>query len=335
MVMIKELNYYYQKYPNSKIEDFFKLLYQKNFGSEHFIINEEKSYQLLIQESKNINTHYYQDLYEYIGQNYVRINLQPYLINHFDLNLLNRFFIDSARPIKCKNAFIRDLNTLYDFLIENGFNQTEINEKFFTFRNLNYPPVHHSKIYRESYCPSYRVVNQKYINDEFKFAQFTNYLRTLPTDKISLIAIEGKYGSGKTILSMKAANELPVTVIHCNDFFDIEKESNIGINSQRISQEIFAHIKIGKSLEYRKYDCYTNEYHNIIIEKVKPIVLIVGVYSANPALITQYHSIIYFTINTELQKRRIEEETFKKIWIPKENEYYQKYNVKYKSNIIV
>lgn len=337
--MQKELKYYYKKYPYSDTDDFIKFVYQKHFGPAHFIGNPQVSYERICQECQNTSQDQYQELYEYMGGEYARINLRPYLNYGFSLTMLNNYFINSASSLKNIKPFIEDLCTLYHFLINNGFNPAITKNKFSQYRQLNYPPISHSIQYKNIYHPSYRVINRKYINNDMRYIQLYNYIKKFSTDKLNLIAIEGKCGSGKTTLTAKLTQNKPVTVISADDFFDVATDSKIGINSKRIINEVINHLIIGHPLKYQKYNCKNKKYREAIIEKVHPLVIIEGVFSANPLLINKYNGLVYIDINEKQQINRIDKrplaDKFKKIWIPRENEYYQKYNIKYNADLIV
>jgi len=71
------------------------------------------------------------------------------------------------------------------------------------------------------------------------------------------------------------------------------------------------------------------------------MIIFEGVYSANKKLFDKYHGVIYLDINEEEQIDRLTIRSrnllnrFIDEWIPRENYYFQKYNIKFNADIIV
>lgn len=164
--MFKEiLINYYQNKPKSEIQDFIKLIYQATFGGKHLNTNEETSLNYLFAECNQIeNNKTFEPLYEVISNDYIRVNLIPYINSNFSLEILNKEFINQ----KSKNSLILlekylniFINLVKDKTIKLDINEVEL---FITnYRLENYPVYHHSETYRNCYTPHYRVLPISFI----------------------------------------------------------------------------------------------------------------------------------------------------------------------------
>lgn len=336
------LEYYIKKYPNSEIKDFIKLIYQATFGTGHMIDNVAQSLSRLKDEISNLEpVNFYEDLYDYISYDYVRVNLRIYKQYNLNVNLLNESFSNTSQMFVDNNKiFIDELVTLKNFLIKKGFDLAELDDYFLEYEDQEYPSVHHSQNYRNYYHPAYRVIHQKFLSEELQYYQVRHYLESFDKSKVNFFALEGKATSGKTTISNLLVKDNDVTVIHVDDFFD-GSDDEIGINSLRIVKEVINPAVLNKSLKFRKYDCSSKTFKEVVIENVNSIVVIEGVYSSNPILEEYYKGIIYLHVNEEAQSERLlkrNRQLYNKFineWIPRENRYFKKYNPFKKSNIIV
>ena len=96
---MKNLSYlkrHFNKYPNSEVQDFIKLIFQSEFAGGHMIESFDKALTYLNNEASTIDLNDNSLLYEYISDNIVRINLAPYLNMGFStLSLANDFYESS------------------------------------------------------------------------------------------------------------------------------------------------------------------------------------------------------------------------------------------------
>lgn len=338
--MKHHFEHYYRKYPKSTIQDYLKLLKQMCHGPNHFFSNEDEPLKRLIAEVENLKEDSnYEDLYEYIGTNYIRVNLCPYLKLGLDLEKLNSAFVTSATANKENIDIENALKDLESFLI-NIFPIEDVEEAISKFKANNYPALSHSEIYHQTYRPSYRLIQSKFIDNELRLLQIQNFLNHLPKKDLTLVAIDGASCSGKTTLSEELAKRKDITLIHVDDFFDGSNE-DIGINSSRIKEEILLKLRPDKPLVYRKYDCTKKEFIEEKIQKVNNFVVLEGVYSANLKLREYYDAFIFFEISEEEQISRLEKRSkrllsrFFSEWLPRERRYFQKEKVYTNADLIV
>lgn len=337
--MTEYLHHFYQKYPKSTIEDFVKVFYQAMFGPEHYVKNPAVSLAMIREEMSGLTHNDYEDVYEYVGSEYVRINLRPYKNYGLNINLLNEFMIESSLDTKKNIIDDSEKQSFRQFLLEH-FPENEVEQFLESYFN-NPVPISHSSIYKKEYAPAYRIIHRKFLTEELRFYQINHYLDRLINQTIVFLAMDGKSCSGKTTLADLIERERPVTVIHTDDFFDNPDSEAIGINSRRIISEIFNEIKVGKPLTYRKYDCRTKSFRNVLIEKVHPLVLIEGVFSANLELINRYQGIIFAEVDDDTRMERLLIRSkplisrFINEWIPREDRYFQNDRIRFRADLIV
>ena len=162
------------------------------------------------------------------------------------------------------------------------------------------------------------------------------------------IAIDGMAASGKSTLAEKLANHFNGEIIHLDDFFlqDFQKTkerlAEIGgnLDYERLLEEVFLPLKTKKEFVYNLYNCQTKTLTKKEFKKPK-LLIFEGAYSLRDEFLSYYDLKILMLIDNELQLERIERrnklmfESFKNIWIPKENEYIETFNLKEKVDIVI
>lgn len=353
--MEKELLYFYKKYPKSKIVDYVRTILQSEFFKERKIPDEEISFDYLLRDVHRAKTLHdeNQDLYEFISDNLVKVNLYTYTKMGFNLRYLNTSFVNTTNNYEgSSNEFNTKLNTLLKLIKERKINLPTKESKKFIKKYIadGYPLIHHSKTFIKTYHPAYRLIHKQFITDEMRFMNIKNFvLKQKFKNNTVKIAIEGKSGSGKSTIAMLLLESFDSTVIHVDDFFLDDKmktkerldEVGGNINYEAL-QNVLNNININKPLKFNKYNCTIKEYEEKIIAKVNKIIFIEGVYSMHPKLYDYYDATIYLDIDETIQLKRLKErETpfkFNKYineWIPLENIYFEKENIRYKATLRV
>lgn len=339
--MINELDYYYKKRPVSGVQDFIKYLYQKRFGPAHFInVDYDVIHDFFMKEIQNLNpVAYHEDLYDYAGDVFARVNLRPYQALGFDLRALFERFIASSEAQANHEIFYADLNILYSYLLGKKFAKEQIDEKYSLAKKPGFMSFHHSEQYRNAYLPAYRLIKREFISKDIRYAQFINYLSSFSPEKPAIIAVEGRNENMITEFCAKAAEDLPITVISCDHFRDVDNENEFGINSERLKAEALSKLKPGKNLLYRKYNRRNREYSQVKIEKTKQLVLVEGIFSANPKLAGRYDAVIYIDDGKGFREQKSmispDEREYRELWLSRLDKYYRKYNIMFGSDLIV
>lgn len=324
------LERFYELYPHSEIQDYVKLAYQMSFGVTHFFTNSEDSLHFLKLETSQMEPYADKHLYECLSDSLVRVNLRPYLAHHLDLEELNANFYQTSLLEMPKLSYLLDLvKESKTFLLAHGFKETEFDEFMKDYKDRDYPPVHHSKTYNECYHPAYRLISRDRLSPQIKSLKIKDFLESLKKDQMTVIAFDGKCASGKSSVAQLLADELGATVIPADDFMDAGN-SEIGINSKRLIDEVLMKLQPEKPLSYSRYDCTTKKMETIKISKVGNLVILDGAFSANSAIRKYLNLIVYFGISEAEQLARLQKrspdrfEDFQNRWIPRENRYLEK-----------
>lgn len=159
------------KYPLMTIQDMVKLVHQACFGPKHFsgsiTIDKTEAY---LMDELNVIESQSTTYIEAIGNDYVRVYLQAVLDKKVDIVTLNQSFYQSMNDhINVDNA-INTIDQLLDLILELvekrqlPFSLHETVNFINDYRAKNYPAIHHSEIYKQTYEPHYRVIHIKHMN---------------------------------------------------------------------------------------------------------------------------------------------------------------------------
>ena len=184
----------------------------------------------------------------------------------------------------------------------------------------------------------------------------SNYIKTLKNiDKLLkskeqvLITIDGNSCAGKTTLANMINKEYDSNIFHMDDFFLREelktperlKEVGGNVDYVRFKNEILENIIKNKEFKYQIYNCEIKALEKFVFVKPKQLNIIEGSYSMHPTLIDFYDYKIFLTIDKETQVKRALERNGKDMlpifinkWIPLEDEYFLKFNIKDSANIV-
>lgn len=160
--------------------------------------------------------------------------------------------------------------------------------------------------------------------------------------EVLLVVIDGKCGSGKTTLGYYMQKVYDCNLFHMDDFFlqndqrTPERLSEVGgnVDYERFNGEVLIPIIKGLDVEYRPFNCQKRVIQEESIIKHKRLNIIEGSYSMHPYFGDVYDVGIFMDIDDQQQinnirKRNGEEKLmqFKKEWIPKENAYFEKFDI--------
>ncbi len=340
---------HYKKYPKIETQDFLKLIHQHTFGCGHYIINTSDNYDYLKDEWQQCAKGYDNEIFTYIGNGYSRFNLYNGKINNYNIDLIHKIFIASANsytPPKSTKDIEKNL-TILQQLCENktiNLSLQSLKESIRDFQNTNYAPISHSKTYHRLYHPAYRVVSLQYVKYLDLLASIENHIKS---NDNTIVAIDGKAGSGKTLLSNFLKNIYDCNIIPMDYFFipshirnTCDWEENIHL--PRFMEEIYNGLKNKTNFTYGKFDCTEQQITEKINILPKKLTVIEGSYSISPYYEDLYTLKVFIDISPKEQLERIKKrngkemaEIFKKKWIPAENQYFEKYKTKEKADFII
>ena len=354
-----------KKYPKIETIDIYKLIYQASFLAGHLIGSNAFDY--LVKEANLCDNQTTQnELYEYISNDVVRVNLYPYL-NYYSMESLFDLFS------KCNNEYVNEndgdyLKYSYEQLIDIYKGYTENNnrryDKMNTYKNfikdmlvvenrvleylvnetsINKTIPSHSKIYKSIYKPSYRLALAKDLNIEVRARKVQMYIDQVKAnintlDKKVLIALEGRCASGKTTISKLIKD---VTLIHIDDFFDEKKEDRLNYKELINLLNRIKYAKVGEIIEYNAFSCRDWKYYKKEIT-VNNVILFEGVYSYSEEIRDYFDKVIFSVISKDEQLYRLNKreneyylQKYLNEWIPREEEYYESFDFVSNANILI
>lgn len=344
----------YKLYPKMQIQDMVKLLYQQEFAGGHLIADEKESLKNLEAECIAIKNDLISEnmlqLFEEIGSGLCRINLKAIFDTDIDLKTVNRFFVNTANSVKGNmESFEKKLYILRQCCRDEylPYPLEEVKDFLAFYKKQGCPPLSHSEIYRSLYSPAYRVIRREFC-DFFKVFRRIDSLLRAKKDTIK-IAIDGKSGAGKSSLAILIGSVYDSNVFQMDDFFltpelkTPERMLEVGGNVDyvRFGQEIINGLNSGEEFRYRKYDCKTQNFNQLIHVNPQKLNIIEGSYSMHPTLINNYDLRIFLDIDAEEQSKRILKRNgpamhkrFITEWIPMENLYFHEMKIQAQSDFV-
>ena len=341
-----------RKYPFIETMDIYKMLYQSVYLTGHLVNNKlDKVKEYLVNESNVLAKYENQLLYEYISNDVIRINLQPYL-KFFNLESLYDKFVKSS-DLRYINKVNKSLNELSSIICDASFVENKVLSKLTSMQSVRNILPRHSNIYNKYYEPHYRVCSTDYLDLDMRTVKLLTYLSNLNKgdNKIKIIACEGRCTSGKSTITQAILNNKyniysDMSVIHADDFFPNKAKNP---NQTRLDFALLGKLllkirssKIGDVISYKAFDCFKGEYYEKTIE-VKNVILVEGVYSYDDCLRSYYDGLVFFVVDKKTQMDRLVNRCsnldllnkFKNIWIPREEDYYNSYDFILNSNILI
>lgn len=153
----------YAWHPLLGVRDLYKLVYQAALGCEHAVTDAAAARAWLVREVETLQPMPGEPLAQPISPDgqIMRVHLRPWLARGYAPEALLEAFVQSAAGYR---GTLETLETLWQSArgwAENEplpFAAPELDEFTREMRALNFPPVHHSARYAETYRPAYRVI---------------------------------------------------------------------------------------------------------------------------------------------------------------------------------
>lgn len=336
-------------YPEMEPVDYVKLLYQNEFGCAHFINDPVDRMETLWNEYYSLPACKQEtgsELYmEPIGNGLCRIFLTPGQEMKSFLPLLNLLCSATANSHLGSQIRFRQKLELLQNMAQNGLlcaGQDEIKSFLDEYIRFGGGPVHHSRKYKETYNPHYRVVKASYYAYLPVFKAVMKLLETHKGKEPVILALDGRCGSGKSFLANLLAEVFGCSVFHMDDFYLPLQDRNADWMSQpagnidraRFLKEVLVPLNKGETIQYRPYSCRSGEM--LPPRAVQPgrFAVVEGSYSLHPDFRVFYDYRVFLTCSPNVQQRRIflrgdgqSLHNFLETWIPLEEQYITAMNV--------
>lgn len=176
--------------------------------------------------------------------------------------------------------------------------------------------------------------------------ELLDYIQSKAENKMRfIISIDGRAASGKSTLAAFLKRELQATVFHMDDYFLPSKMKTAkrlsiaggNVNHERLKEEVLDYLD-KDSVEYKKYNCMTEELETMTKVLLSKFIVIEGVYSQQKKLKQYYDLNIFTEISKNEQYKRLENrnpallERFIKEWLPLEEDYFKEEDIERNAN---
>lgn len=196
-----------------------------------------------------------------------------------------------------------------------------------------------------------KSISPNEVNEYEKLLVMFNKINELIEKKKPVnIAIDGNSGAGKSTLAKLINSIYDCNLFHMDDYFlrpEQKTENRLievggNIDYERFNMEVINGLKSNSEFSHQVYNCKTLQLDEVHTVKPKILNIIEGVYSMHPIFIDIYDLKIFLEIDEKSQVERILKRNgelmlkrFISEWIPMENEYFKKMNIRDKSDIIL
>ena len=177
-------------------------------------------------------------------------------------------------------------------------------------------------------------------------AAIDGLLRTFPQ---TVVAIDGRCGSGKTTLAAQLQAHYGCTVIPMDQFF-LRPEQRTparltmpgeNVDHERFLKEVLPPLGRGESFTYRPFDCSRMELGTPIPVTPGRLTVVEGSYSCHRSLWDHYNLRIFLTVDPAEQMRRITArnsayaKVFREKWIPLEEAYFSAFDLENRADLLL
>lgn len=169
-------------------------------------------------------------------------------------------------------------------------------------------------------------------------------------DGPQIIALDGRAASGKTTMARQLEEITGAGVIHMDDFFlppelrtpERLAEPGGNVDYGRFLQEVLPGLKSGAAFSYRRFDCgkmALGESREVPAGKLR---IVEGAYSCHPVFGEYMTLRVFCDADAALQRERIEKRNgperlsrFLREWIPMEEAYFARFQIRERADLIV
>ena len=320
------------KYPNRKIQDDLKWIFQSIMGCEHFVLDENKSLERIYSEMKGEYNYHIEKL----NDTYVRFHFEN--LTQTQAHVLNQLFIASSKVSGLGRDVLKETLEKYKNHVKDE-DQRFIDE----YIASGMPPISHSEYFKSFYHPSYRVLFSHYVI-------FFDLLCDIYEKGFKVLAIDGRCGSGKSTLGKLLSEIYHCPLISMDEFYlpqqlrTTERLSTPGgnVHYERFEEEIYLNILKGEDFKYGLFSHDVMGVGSYKDVEASSCYVIEGTYAFHPVLRKYSDYKVFLTQNPKSQKKRIikrngEEiwKMFESRWIPLEELYFSSEDLESIANVVI
>lgn len=305
--------------------DILKFIFQNEFGPGHTIDDPSAVKMRLETEMENIEGSINEPLYTELGNGYVRLNLKRLKAEDMDGDFISKLAILSSNRPGTREGFenkVKDISDLIP-LDEELKSWIADGEKLFS----------HSESYKSENDPHYIVINKKYVEMWCLLMK----LRNLKNKFSVYVGIDGRCGSGKSLIADELSFIFDGQVIRMDDFFlpfelrsdERLKEPGGNVHYERFKKEVKEPLLRGSNSCYGVFSCKTMSINSDNLILNKGYIFVEGSYSLREDLRNLFDLKVFMDVDSDTQLSRIESrngtealENFKNKWIPLEERYF-------------
>lgn len=331
------------RYSRMQPQDAVKLLFQSVFGPGHLIADRNRAFSRLNDELNQSPSRESVTIDE-IGGGFARMHLT----SDTDADYALFAFLISAVPTGSREEMLTALEILRNMTAEGifAFGSHALETYLSEYIGCGCPMVSHTDVYRQNYCPSYRVVRREFV----LLAPFLQKILRLCSEKESVvITVDGFCASGKSTLSHFLADTFNARLIHMDDFFlPPEKrtperfaEPGGNVDYERFKTEVVDHLA-DDELTYGIFDCSEMAVTSHSTLPKTKVTVVEGSYSHHPAFGKYYDIDVFMETSPQEQLKRIRERDgeeylpmFVNRWIPFEKAYESAFDVRARSLYLI
>lgn len=316
-----------ERYPLMKAQDLAKLAYQNEYGPAHLAFDPEAAYWEIDTEWGSLAPNIPFREPEPIGNGLSRFHMNVGCDTALAAPLLTELCLRTAAEYTGSHESLTEKLSLLGS-----------DPWFAEWAAAGCPPIRHSDTFRIAYTPHYRVLRTDYAG---YFPVLFRIAVLLQRQHHVVIAIDGRCGSGKTVLAELIASIFDSAVFHTDDYYlpldqrepDWENIPGGNIDLERFRNDVLIPAFEGRAVYYCPYDCQTSSYREAQYLPPKSLTIIEGSYSLHPDLDARYDLNIFLTSSPAAQTRRLKAREgdyfrmFKTRWIPMEERYISRHHI--------
>lgn len=350
------------RYPLMQPCDAVKLVYQSEFGGGHLVSSSAASMERLEEECRLLPVPPresasslsgqipYSSLAESIGGGISRVSLSHWKALGLPLALLNQLFVCSAvQKMGRMDSFAQKLEMLSSLAEERifSFSPSALRAYLDEYRALGCPAVSHSQIYKNTYCPAYRLVWDHYLP---LLPALCSIDQLIAQKSCINLAIDGCAAAGKSTVAQLISSLFPSRIVHMDDFFlppalrtpQRFHQPGGNIHYERFEAQVVPGLKAHRAFYYAPYACSTGQYLPMQEFPAAALTIVEGCYSLHPHWANVFDYKLFLDISPKLQKERILQrngkdmlQRFTQLWIPLEHQYFDAFHIPESCDLIL